>query len=197
MAASTNVNGFAERILNNLNKVAQMVNDEAIPIMKNDIQRAFENVIDQFYMEYSPTTYESTGDGMFDLITFGEDENGPYVYIDPEKMNYDTTREHAIGDESGFKQYLYDITFRQGYHGGADKIDPDKVEKYGVHPRPGVPHYRTGAYFMKWDGPAYKAPGDDTPLKKLQDKAEDLKSTKFKKLAQDLFSKYAHHLRDI
>ena len=33
MAASTNVNGFAERILNNLNKVAQMVNDEAIPIM--------------------------------------------------------------------------------------------------------------------------------------------------------------------
>lgn len=192
-----NVNGFAERILKNLNNVMGMVNDEAVPVMKKDIQMAFENVIDQFYMEYTPKTYESSGEGMFELLTFGEDENGPYAYIDPEKMNYDPARDHAIDDPSGFKEYLYDITFRQGYHGGADKIDSDKVEKYGAHPHTGVPHYRTGMYFSKWDGPAFKSIGSETPLEKLKNKADELKETKFKKLANDLFKKYAHHLRDI
>jgi hypothetical protein len=86
-------------------------------------RQALELSIEQFYDDYTPKMYNRQ-EGLLKAYRINSD--GTYEFDE----NLITGR-HRIND----KEYLYNLAFREGYHGGA-KDGPG-------HPSPGIPYWRT------------------------------------------------------
>lgn len=195
MAAHSSFNYARERLKQNLDKIAEMVSKDLAEAQEKDVKRIFNEAVEDYYDNYNPTVYGRDSKGLYDLLVFESDETGSYAGYDPDNIGYDWFRKDGINNESGFKQYLYDITFLQGYHGGADKIAANKEEKYGVHPSPGTPWYRRPVgYYIDWGIRSQK--DSVPPVKIVRDKVIE-RWPVYETIAYDSFAKHAtEHLLD-
>lgn len=114
------------------------------------IQKRFNEYVSAFYSAYQPHKYRRT-EGLYDVLSLNTDEHG-LVQYDLYDDLYDETRMHP--DRSG-NDSLFDIVFKQGYHGGAPSIAPGKSEIWGEHPDVGTPYYRRGG-FVRYPGSSKK-----------------------------------------
>ena len=125
-----------------------------------DIQ---QDVSNEFYSSYSPIEYDRTWSlyNALDVSTNEEDITMSYEFI-PEDM---TTYRSGYDGEDG----LYDLVFRQGWHGGAKSGDK--------HPSSGTPYWRKPIpFYSHWGRQAERAP--ITPLKNWERKKEEYENEK-------------------
>jgi len=112
---------------------------------KKEITRVFNECVQEFYDNYPPHSYVRKGE-LFDVLDIDSYRSSSGTYsITKTTDPFDT---HAISgregseDARGVSEYLYDIVFKKGWHGGADKVSPQKAEQWGEHPNTGAPFWR-------------------------------------------------------
>ena len=102
---------------------------------------ALRSSIEQFYDDYTPHVYKRQ-EGL--LTAFRINADGTYDFDGNLISGY-----HRVG-----KDYLFDLAFQRGYHGGADK---NKNGWYSYHPDPGTPYWRKPVpEYTEWGDPAAK-----------------------------------------
>lgn len=109
-----------------------------------------QGAIDDFYADYSPMSYYPRRYSMENVPEVVRQGNDLII-----KFHY-----RAMTFRDGYDGYdgLYFQTFRQGWHGGADK-GPG-------HPKPGTPYWRAGNNFSRWGEPA--AVAGEAPYDQIQ-----------------------------
>lgn len=137
---------------------------------RKEIKRVFDQAVAAFYNDesFKPKSYVRTK-GLYDVLNLAPYMDATTGYVDD--SDPDLLLDHSLPRGRGNKDVgLFDVVFTQGYHGGATHIAPDKAAKWGAHPNPGVPYYRTRGYvtdpdtgktylhgFGAWGEPAKKA----------------------------------------
>lgn len=136
--------------------------------LEADMKALFEKTIDEFYDDYKPREGEYIrSHSLYALLrtelSLGDEEGeqGLFIDFDPGEMSH--YRNGYAGDDG-----LYDLVFRRGWHGGADKISDEKQAKWGVHPSPGTPYYRKPkkAGYPRWGRKAERM--SPSPLNRMK-----------------------------
>ena len=126
--AAKKIQKFADSIENAKNKTNEEIPQKAAP----EIEKAARTAVEDWYMAYQPVSYERT-------------ESLLHVY--DVKPQTGLVNVHLSSDELGghrvSSDYIYNLMFLQGWHGGAlhDGFPPLK---------------RTGPGFIYWGGPTVK-----------------------------------------
>lgn len=107
------------------------------------MQEEFNKAVRDFYDAYDPKYYKEQRRGsLYEIFD---------AKIGPDGMVYDETEDYSdsslYDSDSPFlvdrnNESLFDKVFKQGWHGGAEKISADKADIWGAHPNPGTPYYR-------------------------------------------------------
>lgn len=128
-----------------LKEVRRRTYIEFFTLLKSKVENMYRDAIDEFYEDYDPLYYRRRN-SLYDLIDITLGKDSLTIEFDPSKITY---RDGTGGNENG----LYDLVFRQGYHGGSTK------DTKGTHPNPGVPYWRTPyLLYSYWGQRAAKAP---------------------------------------
>lgn len=92
---------------------------EYFGVAEKKIQSIYHKVITNFYQSYEPLFYERRdGGSLYKLLQIKRDNNSLSMSFDPSKILYrDGYAESSFSP--GIKGGLYDLVFRQGWHGGA------------------------------------------------------------------------------
>jgi hypothetical protein len=115
--------------------------ENTFDIVYYDLDEKFASCIDKFYKSYNPEYYDRT----YSLY------KGYKIKRSKLGISWEWDAKYLPdGWHRADKEYIFDLTFMKGYHGGATKIAPEKVDKWGEHPSPGNPYYRTGKFFNEW-----------------------------------------------
>lgn len=146
------------RFISFLEKTLKMVDDTSKEHNKlkketyKDIDMIATRIITEFYEDYERSSYDPTGSlyEMYRIYYRDEDDEWEIKYS-PDF----TTKKHRVSND-----YIFENSFVQGYHGGADKAINFKGKP---HPSPGIPYYKNAKKnFLTWLGPAEKS---ESPMK--------------------------------
>lgn len=160
MAASeAEVRKFYDDWINKLQKKAADAVGAAIKeayaryfiLAEEKIKTIFYTAVDHFYSsQFQPNLYERRF-SMKDVLNTKTTKDSLSVSFDPSRMTYRS----GYGGEDG----LYDLVFREGWHGGA---------KSGAgHPDVGTPRWRyPPPYYTFWDGQAERE--EISPLQEIR-----------------------------
>lgn len=110
---------FYNYIMANWDAIMAEVNKILMPKMLKKIQQVIEQVISEWYGSYGPSKYSRVGD-MY---------NVPKVYIDGDYISAEFDS-GAMGGHRMPADKLYDLTFKQGLHGGPVWRYPDPYFTY-------------------------------------------------------------------
>ena len=117
-------------LLNTLLEISENYADE----LREHFNIIAESAIEDFYKDYTPAGYARKYD-MYNAYKIT-------VELDDFEINYDVEFDPKYMKYHGdLNDYLFNIVFEQGWHGGADKGNG--------HPEPGVPWYRNMALINK------------------------------------------------
>jgi len=132
--------GWVDEIRAAVQECASIALDRAWPewleFCERHVQSLFNESIDDFYNSYSPK-YKRRGT-LYELLFIDIQGESFSVQYDEDNLYFS----HGGGGED----YLYDLLFEGGYHGGADDGED--------HPSPGTPYWRAGRRFSRWGRPA-------------------------------------------
>lgn len=162
-----------EQLLSTIISIIEESKNEAIKVFMTkygkQCKAALELSIEQFYDDYSPHVYKRQ-EGL--LTAFRINPDGTYDFDENLISGH-----HRVSND-----YLYDLAFRRGYHGGADK---NNNGWYAYHPSPGTPYWRSPVpEYTKWGRPAVRT----TPILEMVDEKIALYDfdEKYKKILIDL-----------
>ena len=115
-----------------LNTLTKNINKELDIKYTKDINKIIKKAINDFYSTYRPKYYKRKWSlkYMYDFKSTKGD-----ILLD---FDAKYTRAHHRVDND----YIFNLVFMQGYHGGAPSIAADKVDRWGEHPDTGVPYWR-------------------------------------------------------
>lgn len=143
---------------------------EIAPKVAKDLERIAREAVIEFYGSYGPRSYERR-ETLLNIFTAGY--NGTSVYID---FDSSKTSGRNIGGD-----YIYDLVFKQGYHGGARY----GIEKY-PHPEPGIPYWKFRGNYHLWYKPAVR----DTSPYQIYKMNKQLAQEKYTQMLIKTFYKY-------
>lgn len=115
-------------------------------LIKEGVEPSFYTAVDNFYSDYDPIIY-GRNYSLGNIL--GTEVGDDYAEISFEESNMTVFRNGNSG--------LYDLVFKEGWHGGAKSGEG--------HPREGTPYWRRGYvggngsfYSIGWGRPAKRAP---------------------------------------
>jgi len=149
------------------------VDKEMAKFQRAEIQKVYYKAIKKFYEDYHPHVYTNRTGSLYDLLTIQEFDDSNKVGWDYDPTKMVSTRKGMPGG----KEYLFETVFGEGWHGGADKIAPQKAAIHRKHPNPGTPYYRTPPKgkrrYTKWTRhPAERA--EKSPYNMVQEMIAEL-----------------------
>lgn len=126
-------------VINNLKKAKAQLEKMNKVYPKRYVEELYligDEVITQWYSSYDPFFYDRRG-SLYEMFEVKLDGTNYIV-----KFNNDNL--------GGFEEYIYNLTFIEGYHGGARGGEN--------HPKDGVPYWRTPyPFFSRWGRPALRS----------------------------------------
>lgn len=174
------INQYAQNIQRKaedaVRKIIPYVNREWYRMVDEKLRQSYKETIVKFYAGYSPKFYHRSR-SLYDLIQTKIGNDSLAVDFDPSKM---TAYRSGYNGEDG----LYDLVFREGWHGGAKHGDYTRLH-YGhadgfwtvlftPHPSPGTPYYRTPyQVYTNWGEDAARS---DAPLDVFKQKVAEYES---------------------
>ena len=157
------------------NEAIRLATKDMVEYLNEEIRKIFIDVVNEFYNDYDPLTYERdyTLGTLLETEVLHGSNPGLAVWLEPTNM---TTFRSGYDGEDG----LYDQVFRKGWHGGADMgpWHPDPLTPYWRTPHPG--YYRWGRAAERMDPP---------PLELFQEKLREAFEGRFTDHYQELINK--------
>lgn len=124
-------------------KALQETYAELFVVVNDKVHKLFEDVIQDFYSDYTPDYYDR-GLSLYNILNTKVSQDSLEIWFNPEAMTH-------FRSEYGGEDGLYDQVFRHGWHGGAGSGDD--------HPSLGHPYWRTPVpYYTHWGREAAIAP---------------------------------------
>lgn len=115
-------------------------------------EAAFKEAVDMFYDDYSPNRYRRNF-SLYKAIDIKMNTGDGTLYGTRDDMSMDLSQvasfysyDKVTEPRNGSQEYLFKLTFVEGWHGGAKTINEEAAETWGYHPNPGTPYYRTGGF---------------------------------------------------
>ena len=147
---------FLYKIINEIDSVDKKIKNIDKEIFK-ELDSAAIDAIDDFYYDYDrdEDSYNPKG-SLYEMYRIVEED-------DDWKIEYShtfTNKKHRVSNE-----YIFENSFVQGYHGGADDA---KVFKGDPHPKPGIPYYKVPPAFTSWLRPASQS---ESPKLKIEEES--------------------------
>lgn len=119
-------------------KVSEELTRKYIKIAENEITELCRKAISQFYAKYEPHYYKRK-DGLKKAFKVTSNEDNGTI-----EVNY--SPDYMMANHRANNDYIFDISFIQGYHGGAGKGDYTILSNdeiiYTPHPNPGEMYWR-------------------------------------------------------
>ena len=119
---------LVDKIMANARKAAAKAEREIWPYQMDVMRDIYDDAVYHFYADYTPTVYERK----YSLFNGGADGDG-LLDVDDEALTFWFESDNITPTRGGDHEFIYDIVFHQGYHGGnKDHIWPwvhDKAEK--------------------------------------------------------------------
>lgn len=180
MAASeSELSKFYNDWMDKLQKKAEEAVGEAIKnayaryfiLAEEKIKSIFHTAVDHFYSsQFEPNRYQRRF-SMKEILNTRVSKDSLAVSFDPSKMTY---RSGYDGEDG-----LYDLVFREGWHGGAKK-GPE-------HPEEGVPHWRyPDPLYKYWGREAERE--DVSPLQEIRRSWSDYEENEMQKDFNAIFN---------
>jgi hypothetical protein len=174
MARPTNDQRFERDVINFANDILSDFKQMAIKyekLLRDELNYIAESSVDAFYEDYEPSSYQRYGD-IYNTYKIT-------VYLDQWEVVYDIQyNSNFMKYHEGKQGYLFDIVFKQGWHGGAD-------EGLG-HPEPGIPWYRNLADQGSW---LCRAARSNSPYEEIEKRLDNY-IPKWEKQYQNELSQY-------
>ena len=157
-----------EQKIKEANKKEAEINKKLEERYIKDATKKIRKSINAFYHTYKPIYYHRQW-GLRNMFNISAN-NGRI------KMKFDGS--FAENNYSQGSDYVFNIVFLQGYHGGSD---------YGEgHPAPGIPYWKTPhPYYTEWSRSAKQS---ESPMD-LINEALDQYDSKFQSIRQDIIKK--------
>lgn len=161
------LNDFEDNLLD------AMMNNAMLLIAK-DISFIFKRSVDDFYASYTPKYYKHRTGSLYKIYNIEPTDDGIFISADIDEMG----ETHRVDDE-----YIFDIVYMQGYHGGANDGDD--------HPEPGTPYWRTPPPrkgikpYTKWGRPAVQSKSID---EMVEERLEEYKTKEGNDLGLSAYS---------
>lgn len=166
------------------NKIAERANYIAAREFYNKVIHFREVAVSAFYRSYRPKYYDRTYSLRY--MIYPNIINNMFSFeIGPDVPIY--TGWHRVNAD-----YIYENTFKQGYHGGAIN-GPE-------HPRPGVPTWRWPyPEYTRWGRKALKGPSIYNIFMELWNNyiTGDQLATLFQKAIQEAINKYQNEINNL
>ena len=146
-----------ENMIKNYKTIVKDVNSELDKIYVRDLNKIIKRAINDFYGTFKPKYYKRKYSlkYMYNVTS----KNG---FIDMDFSGEYANAQHRLGNDE-----LFNLVFIGGYHGGAKSIADNKIEKWGMHPKEGVPYWRTPyPNYTEW---GYPAKQDVSPMERIDD----------------------------
>lgn len=124
--------GWLESLMGALKIAEQKSNEKYARWLDGMIQSIFAYVIETWYASYHPRYYQRN-ESLYDILETSPADGG---YVD-----FRVSSDHITPTRGGNKDYIYILTYRQGWHGGA-------WSSVGIGPS-APPRYRTP--YKRWD----------------------------------------------
>lgn len=149
----TEYNNILNDCISNISIITNELIRKYTKIAADEIRELCRQAVSNFYSLYDPHYYRRT-DSLRKAFKISFDENEGILKVDysPDYMP-DTHRAPT--------DYIFDIAFVEGYHGGSSKIAPEKEGKWGKHPNTGEMYWRQPPLvygvrhpYTKWGRPA-------------------------------------------
>lgn len=97
-----------QRTMNQVNKAVDVAYKKVWPDMTKEARRIYDDVIDAFYADYSPSVYPRN-ESM---------KNGGLLDIDDEHHNIEFDPQKITPTHEGDHNFIYEAVFVGGFHGG-------------------------------------------------------------------------------
>lgn len=157
--------------------MAQKIGKELKPICQKDIKKIINRCISDFYHTYKPK-YHKRSYSLRYMYKIKATSDCITINYSP---RFTTVRHRAP------KSYIFDIVFMQGYHGGATDISASKIQKWGEHPDPGTPYWRTPhPEYTSWGIPAKQ---DESPRNRIRDALNEYQNGKLQEHQVEIIKK--------
>lgn len=142
---------------------AKKIGENATSIVSQHINKIFFSCVEEFYNSYAPKEYGRTG-SLYQ--TWRVETRNKYC------VRYISDSSLMMGAHRVNNEYIYDLMFSEGWHGGANAGRS--------HPNPGTPYYRKpsrktviasgGRPYMRWGRIAERS--DESPKDKISKNLE-------------------------
>lgn len=121
-----------ETLEKNVDKAVEKINKELDKTYQKDIEEDIvKRSIQEFYDDYTPRgkkrPYKRKKD-LFNAYRFSS-KNG--------KISLETGAKFMKKKHRASHEYIYNLAFVSGWHGGAINIEDSKIDEWGAHPDPG------------------------------------------------------------
>ena len=128
---------LVDKIMANARKAAAKAEREIWPYQRDVMRDVYDDAVSRFYADYTPTVYKrkyslSDGDGLLD--------------VDDEALTFWFESDNITPTHDGDHEFIYDIVFHQGYHGGNKKHIWPWVHSKAVKSKPILPEIRKAYY---------------------------------------------------
>lgn len=186
-----------DNIEKDVDKAIKTINKELDKTYQKDIEEnIIKKSIQDFYDDYTPS-YKRRKD-LFNAYKFSS-KNG--------KIHLETGAQFMKKKHRASHEYIYNLAFVSGWHGGAINIRDSKIDKWGVHPDPGTwkkgdtpitsgtPWWRTPPEpneelgierWELWGDPAEKS---SAPLENIRKMLKEYEETKMKDRQKEAIKK--------
>lgn len=155
--------------------------------IKKELNLVGEKVIDDWYSSYIPNVYIRQYSLYKTFKVSASVQKGTFnvSFSSSYMKGYD----HFTGKKTtDINEYIYDISFMQGWHGGANK-GPN-------HPFPGIPFYRDWPYHQNWYYAAEKSFSPyEVIYEKMNDKISEIDKEYENEFMDEIVNKINHHVK--
>ena len=174
---------------------------EYFEVADKKIREIYKNTITDFYNSHKPSFYNSRG-SLYKLLQTEKTEDYLSVWFDPSKISY--RNGYAESSKSdGVSGGLYDLVFRQGWHGGAmvngamlypvGRFENGKPRAYdGIYNNGHYKPYADETYTYGWT-PAKKAP--ISPLDDFIQRIDKYQKTEYQKDYEKIWDKHKSNIK--
>ena len=136
-------------VVNDSSKIKRDITEETTTAIYEDLYYIMDSCIDKFYESYTPKFYKREH-SLYHAYKVKINDCIIGWDFSPSYMPDGYDHEHRATNE-----YIFQMAFVEGYHGGANTIAENKVEKWGKHPHDGQYWYRTAPPIFAKDEPPY------------------------------------------
>lgn len=193
-------NKYIEKLQKKAKEAVEIAQKEAFAeyfeVAEKKIHELYQNTIIDFYADYTPSSFYKRRDSLKNLLQTERSKSYLEGWFDPSKISYRNGYSESSTSD-GVEGGLYDIVFRQGWHGGA-MVNGSMLYPVGGKPYDGkydggrCRPYEDRSYKYGWT-PAKRAP--ISPLDDFLQRLNEYQKEEYQRDFEKIWNKHKSNIK--